>query len=52
MNNEIHHKEIVIEFDLWMPMHRQVEKEIDDIICQLKAKTLLAHAGNVKAILK
>lgn len=46
--NNIHHRSIVIDFDVWEPQYKIVEGEIDTLINALKTKKLLAHGGNTK----
>ncbi len=48
MSNELRHAVITIELDVWHPFKLPTEAEIDHLICSIKEKALLSHAGNVK----
>lgn len=50
--NEITKIEILITADMWQPFKRDSDKELDDLLGQLKAKTLLKHFGNVRTIIR
>lgn len=47
--NIVTHRKLIIEFDVWEPMTREVDTEVDDLLGRLKTKRVLAHAGNVRA---
>jgi hypothetical protein len=46
--NDIYHKRYVLEFDVWDPMKKITESELDALMSDVKTKKLLHHAGNVK----
>lgn len=48
MSNEILHKRIVIELDVWSPFKHEAEADIDHLLNLKKERKLLSHCGNVK----
>jgi hypothetical protein len=50
--NHIIHTRITIDYDMWEPFTKEVLKEEDVILFGVKDKTLLAHAGNAKIIIR
>jgi hypothetical protein len=45
--NELVHKKIIIEYDVWQPFKKLVEAEEDNLLALKKENKLLPHAGNV-----
>lgn len=46
--NNITHVTVTIDFDVWQPFQKDVQRELDALLGMLRAKDLLAHAGDVR----
>lgn len=46
--NNIEHRKITIDFDVWEPFKKQAESDIDTLLSRIKEKHLLESCGNVK----
>jgi hypothetical protein len=46
--NEIHHKQVIITFDICEPFDKQSQEDLDHVISLIKEKKLFSHCGNVR----
>lgn len=50
--NNIHHKQIIIDMDVWEPFAKECMADIDALLSDIKTKKHLSHCGNVKSVFK
>lgn len=46
MANQLVHVTLVLEFDTWEPMKKVADRELDEMLAQIRTGKLLGHIGN------